>query len=131
MTIKPEQLTEAVQDLLGEEVAAVAEATSEVIPDLSKEAAKMVRKNAPRRSGKGGGEYARTWTSKVEKGRMQTTATVYAKAPGYKLAHLLEFGHANRDGGRTAAIVHIKPVEDWVIEEAEKRIAKAIEEAQG
>lgn len=30
----------------------------------------------------------------------------------YRLTHLLEFGHANRDGSRTKPIPHIRETED-------------------
>lgn len=129
MVIKPDQIQSAVMDELNQYTAAIGRATAEKLPKVGTEAAKMIRKSAPRRKGKGGGEYAKTWTSKAEKGRLVTEVTVYAKAPGYKLAHLLEYGHANRDGGRTNGIEHIKPAETWANEEAEKVIVEAIEEA--
>lgn len=105
---------------------AIARATREVIPQVAKEAAAKIRKAAPRgRSG----DYAKSWTYEAEVDRMGTTARVYAKSPGYQIAHLLEFGHAMRQGGRSTAQPHIKPVEEWAIEETEKRITEAIEGA--
>lgn len=131
MTIKAEELADTVKDILNDELAAVGRANAEEIPKIAKEAAKIVRREAPRSDGKGSGEYARTWTSKSEIGRLQTSAVVYAKAPGYKLAHLLEYSHALRNGERSTPQKHVGTADEWVNEVAVDRIAKAIEEAQG
>lgn len=70
----------------------------------------------------GTGKYASGWSSKVEETRMGATATLHnAKLPG--LPHLLEHGHAKRNGGRVSGRVHIKPVED----ELEKAFTQELE----
>ncbi len=40
----------------------------------------------------------------------------------YQLTHLLEKGHAKRNGGRTRKFVHIKPVERTAIEDFEAKV---------
>ena len=102
----------------------VFEAMAEVVPEVAKESAKKLKQESPK--GKSG-KYAKGWTSKAEKGRMTTTATIYGKTGTYQLAHLLEHGHATRNGGRTKPIVHIKPVEEWATEEVISRTAERIE----
>lgn len=92
-----------------------------VVPQVAREAARMLRQTAPKESGK----YARGWASKVERGRLKIGATVYGKHGTYQLAHLLEHGHAVRNGGRASgnakAIVHIAPVEEWAVGEVVDR----------
>jgi hypothetical protein len=40
----------------------------------------------------------------------------YVKSPDYRLSHLLEYGHATRDGGRTKAYGFIKKNTDRIID---------------
>ena len=54
------------------------------------------------------------------------TAVVYSRQPG--LPHLLEKGHALRQGGRAGAHVHIAPAEEAGIKMFEKEIEKAIKQ---
>lgn len=50
----------------------------------------------------------------------------YVKAPHYRLSHLLEYGHATRNGGRTVAYGFISKAEDTAITNLEKDITEAI-----
>ena len=67
-----------------------------------------------------GKEYAKGWKLSIQKHRLGDTAVIYNRRPG--LPHLLEHGHAKRNGGRTRAIEHIKPVEDELIEKYQKEV---------
>ena len=98
----------------------VVEACFEVIPKVAKEAVKKLKADSPKGKKK---EYAKGWTSKVDKTRVSVGATVYGKSGTYQLAHLLEYGHATRNGtGRTYAPTpahpHIEAVNDWAIDRA-------------
>lgn len=64
--------------------------------------------------------YGQTWTSKAEKKRLYTTVTIYNSQPG--LPHLLEYGHASRNGGRVMGKEHISPVEQQLIAEFEREV---------
>ena len=44
------------------------------------------------------------------------------------MTHLLEKGHANRDGGRTKAYPHIKPAEEEAVKEALKLIEEGVKQ---
>ncbi len=117
-------LDKAVNDILSEFSTDVTKAAQEAVTEVAKESVKKLRQTSPRKTGK----YAAGWTYKVEKGTVTNSATVYGKRNTYPLAHLLEHGHAKRGGGRTAPIVHIKPVEEWAISEVEKRIREKVEQ---
>lgn len=49
----------------------------------------------------------------MDENRLGVTAIIHNTTPG--LPHLLEKGHANRDGGRTPGRVHIAPVEEELV----------------
>jgi hypothetical protein len=122
MAIGLEQFEKAVKGLLDEYGAEVVHAVQDVVPDVGKEAAKKLRAESPRKTGK----YRKGWTSQSNVTRTGAEATVYGKSGTYQLAHLLENGHAKRGGGRTKAIVHIKPVEEWAANEVEDRITRKL-----
>ena len=71
------------------------------------------------------GRYGTGWTSQIETGRFSAQGTIYNyKYPG--LPHLLEYGHANRYGGRTPGHVHIAPVEKKINADFERKIEHEI-----
>lgn len=98
----------------------VAEAMDSSIREVAKESVKKLKQTSP------GTKYPKGWAVRYERGRLQTGATIYGKSGTYQLAHLLEHGHAKRGGGRTAPIVHIKPVEEWATEEVHERMVQKL-----
>lgn len=85
--------------------------------DTAKEGVSKVKSSSPKRTG----QYAAGW------GQSKRNDSIFIhnkKQPG--LAHLLENGHAKRNGGRTKPKEHIKPVEEWAIKELERRIEKEL-----
>lgn len=117
------------KDILDDYGDEIYEVMDEVIPEVAKEAAKKLRQESPKKEGKGGGKYAKGWTYETQSGRLVTTSTVYGKHGTYQLAHLLEHGHAKRNGGRVDPVPaggHIAPVEEWAIDEAQTRIKEKI-----
>jgi len=86
--------------------------------ELGKEAVKELKSNSPKDTG----DYRKGWRLKKEKDKV----TVHNKT-AYQLTHLLEKGHANRDGGRTSAQPHIGPVEERVVAEFIERVESDIQ----
>ena len=83
---------------------------------------KEISANAPKRHG----DYAKSWsTKKTRQTSRSLEVTVYSKNR-YQLAHLLEHGHAKRNGGRTRAQVHIAPAEENGIRQLEEDIKRSI-----
>lgn len=69
---------------------------------------KEISENAPKRTG----DYAKSWaTKKVTENSHKLEVAVHSKNR-YQLAHLLEKGHAKRNGGRVEGKPHIAPVEE-------------------
>lgn len=121
-TIKPEVFAQAVKDYLEIYVEDIGESVEETSNQIGKEAKDELKRTSPKRTGK----YAKGWTVKKDrKNKNYYTVKVWNKTD-YQLTHLLEFGHATRNGGRTKAIPHIRPVEEKYKEEFEKRLKDKI-----
>ena len=119
-----ENLGDAISDILQEYAGDISRNIPEITERVGKEGVKAVRNNA-RSKFKGTGKYARGWAADVEHKRLSTTVTIYNRTlPG--LPHLLEHGHANRNGGRTSGRVHIAPVEEKLVKKYEKEIIHAL-----
>lgn len=71
-------------------------------------------------------KYASSWDTVETVGANFVKATIRNRKY-YRLTHLLEYGHDTRDGNRTRAFAHVKPVEKYCVEKLEKDIPKIIE----
>ena len=90
---------------------------------VGKAAVKRLKQTSPKRYGK----YAKSWTMKTEPEVGQPDLRIiHAKAPHYRLTHLLEHGHAKRGGGRVEGKPHIRPAEEMVIQEFVAEVEEAI-----
>ena len=112
-----DRLASTIQGILEEYGDDITKNMDEAVKRVGKAGAASLKKSSP-----GTGQYARKWSYKAEEGRLGTTVTIYSKMPG--LPHLLENGHAKRGGGRTAPIVHIRPVEQEIIRDFEEEVER-------
>lgn len=103
--------------------------------EVAEEAAYLCRENIERNARMYGfNEYGESWKVKEGKGRQYRTKTYIVHTPKfYRLAHLLEFGHAKVlwgkvTGGRVSGRYHIGPAardaEQFFIDELKSRIKK-------
>lgn len=72
------------------------------------------------------GSYASSWSTKNGKKAKDLYSKVAYNKKYYRLTHLLEFGHANRDGSRTKPIPHIRSTEDKYREKFIKELEQKI-----
>lgn len=123
LRINSDGLQKAVEGILAEYGTDVKEALEKAAKDTAKDVVKDLRKGG----GYNGGEaFNKGWTSKAEASRFGTSYTVYnSTKPG--LAHLLEFGHAKRNGGRTRAFNFIAPVSDSLDQKLEAAFQKNLD----
>lgn len=111
-------ISDQMEDILEDYSTEVRKTVDDCCLDVAKQSGQRLRETSPKKSGK----YAKGWAIKEQKtsGFGQSTWVVYNKR--YQLTHLLEKGHAKRNGGRVRAIPHIKPVEEWAQNELPKEL---------
>ena len=121
--VSVDQFASAIMDGLIEYRDMITEDMKAAVDKTAKEVRKQIKAAAPRRPK--GGKYAASWSIKnLDDTSTGRTAVVYSRQPG--LPHLLEHGHALRQGGRAGAHVHIAPAEAAGIKMFEEEIEKAI-----
>jgi len=117
-------------DQLANEIAkGLAEYTKDIIEGIDgaserivKNAVKELNAESPKKTGK----YAKGWAVKTEKKYGETNSHIIYNKNKPGLAHLLEYGHAKRGGGRVQGKPHIGPVEEQVINEFTAEVEKVV-----
>jgi type II secretory pathway predicted ATPase ExeA len=81
----------------------------EGLKELQRDTAKALVADLKEKSPEKTGAYSKGWRIK----KQRNSLIVYNKK--YQLTHLLEHGHAKRNGGRVPAKIHIAPAEEKMI----------------
>lgn len=87
-------------------------------------ALKVLKKNAPVRTGAYKKSLART---KLSENAFGKTNLLYSKRPEYRKTHLLEHGYLTRSGKRSKSFPHFKYADDYIQDNLEKNIGENIE----
>ena len=128
--IKVDQLSNVILEYLENFKDVTEEACDKGVSETAKTALQELRNAHPPGSGEFGSwdkSYNKGWKvmqTKRDK-RYHKKATIH-NATDYQLTHLLEKGHATRDGGRTASFTHIAPVAEKCDDELLSNIKKYI-----
>lgn len=103
-----------------------AELATEDMKEAVKSASKKVQKDIKANAPKDTGAYQNSWTTKkVSETSNKLHMAVHSKNR-YQLAHLLEYGHAKRNGGRVEGKAHIAPAEQNGIRQLQEEIERAL-----
>ena len=117
-------LTAEVMKQLNDYSELTTEGMKKAVNNAGKTVRKEIQAGAPVKSGR----YKKSWTvKKTDESSTKLEVTVHSR-DRYQLAHLLEHGHAKRNGGRTRAITHIAPAEELGIEQLERDIERCIKD---
>lgn len=124
MSIKVDDLVEAVRGELEEYADEVTGDVKQAVKEVAKATVKEVKAKSPERRRAGG--YKKSWGQvKVSETKGSVVISIRNKKY-YWLTHLLENGHALKNGDRTRAFPHIKPAEDFAARELEKKVKAKI-----
>lgn len=122
-TVKIDELADAIEETLQSYAEDISDELHADVKAVTKQCVKDIKQGAPVKSG----AYKKSWTSKVVfESREDIRTVVYAKAPGYRLAHLLENGHAKVNGGRVDGKPHIAPAEQKAEEDLVGKVTVGI-----
>ena len=117
-----DQMASVIMDGLKEYADLATDDLKAAVKKTGNEVRKQIQSTAPKASGK----YSKSWSVKTTKESSNgMEVTVYSRNR-YQLAHLLEFGHAKRGGGRVAARPHIAAAEEAGIESFEQAIERSL-----
>ena len=116
--VRPEDLAGEIISTLQDYVHTTIDGVKESVEEVSKECLSEIKRDSPVDTG----EYKKGWRKKTtyESGT-ELVITVHNKT-SYRLAHLLENGHAKVDGGRVEGKPHIEPA----AKRAENKLLKKI-----
>lgn len=106
--VQIDQLAEAVMAGLEDYAKLATEDLKKEVGKAARQVRKEIAENAPKKTG----AYAKSWTATKESETAESVRYVVHSKDHYQLAHLLEHGHALRNGGRSRAFPHIAPAEE-------------------
>ncbi|MFA6816540.1 MAG: HK97 gp10 family phage protein [Lentisphaeria bacterium] len=108
-TIKYGDLSSQIESLLQEYGDEVKGKIDKALTHAGTAARNNVKENAPVRTGK----YQASWSTRKETVGLSTSRVTVYSINRYQIVHLLEFGHAKRNGGRVAAIPHVASAQEY------------------
>ena len=117
-----DQMAHVIMEGLQEYADLAAEDMKAAIKKAGNSAKKDIQSNAPEKTG----AYKKSWAVKTVRENANAMEVVVYSRNRYQLAHLLEFGHALRQGGRTRAFPHIAPAEERAAEMLVREVEAAL-----
>ncbi len=120
--VRIDQMAHVIMEGLQEYADLATDDLKKAVKKAGDEAKKDIQNNAPEKTG----AYKKSWTVKTTKETSNAMEVVVHSKNRYQLAHLLEFGHAKRGGGRTKAFPHIAPAEQRAAELLEREVEAAL-----
>lgn len=117
---------DALADTVMEYLNGYAKVSTENMKKAVRKAGNTVKREVGANAPKDTGKYAKSWSVKNTKETSNALeVTVYSRNK-YQLAHLLEYGHAKRGGGRVAGKSHIATAEETGIRQLEAEIERCL-----
>lgn len=123
MAISVDKLAAELANTLSAYTREIAEEVKEAVDTTAQELLDNIRADAPKRTGK----YRKAMAVKtVSENTYERKKLWYVKSPHYRLQHLLERGHALRNGGRSRAYPHIAKNEEKARVAFEERVERIV-----
>ena len=121
-TVRIENLADAVTAELVNYQQEVTDDLKKEIRTVSRETVQQIKNTSPKESGR----YAKGWKFRVIFENENDLRVRIYNAQKPQLTHLLEYGHAKRNGGRVEGKAHIAPAEEKGIRQLEEEIERSL-----
>ena len=123
--IQISEMERVIMDALEQYADKAADVIGETLPLVGQETAQDLRATSPKLTG----NYAASWTygMQTSRGSKKKNKLVVYNKKHYRIVHLLEKGHAKKNGGRVEAQVHVKPAQNRAEQKAIERITDKLE----
>lgn len=121
--VQIDRLAEEIERQLNDYAKHTTDEVKQIVLDVAKDVKDDISANAPQKKGK----YYKSWRVKKVGENSNSLQVVVHSDKHYQLTHLLEFGHATRDGGRTREFPHIASAEQRGIENFEEKIKEVFD----
>ena len=123
--IQISEMERVIMDALEQYADKAADVIGETLPLVGQETAQDLRATSPKLTG----NYAASWTygMQTSRGSKKKNKLVVYNKKHYRIVHLLEKGHAKKNGGRVEAKVHVKPAQNRAEQKAIERITDKLE----
>ena len=123
--VNADSLSNAITGILSTYSDEMTEGIKQDVDEVTNETLKILKENAPVKYGK--------YRKKMKKKKLSETLTereniLYVDGAKAHLTHLLENGHALRQGGRAPAHPHFRLAEEYAVKELSKKTKKTIKE---
>lgn len=123
MKVSLNELAPAVSAALKDYGTVAAQQVKKAVEEVAQDCRRDIQNRSPKRTGR----YRRGWkVVTVYDGPLGRTLRVQ-NSTSYQLSHLLEYGHAKRDGGRVDGKPHIRPAEERAARDLPRKIEEALE----
>lgn len=121
-TVSADNFAQAVSDLLENWDTAAIDAVNAAAVETAEETANELHSAGSF----GGTKYRKGWGVTAKPVRRGEEQQIVHNKTQYRITHLLEFGHAKRNGGRVREFPHIAPIADKVPDVFERKLKELI-----
>lgn len=125
LLISPLELSDAVSEMLEQAGAEIREKVNAEAEKIAGDVLEKLKRDSPKDTKK----YSKSWIIDERENKIAGNKHYIIKnEKHYRLTHLLEHGHVNRNGSRTEAKPHIGKINDAACREFERRVVNILSE---
>lgn len=123
--VSPKRFSEEIVDIMYDYMRMTYDKLDDVVHEVALETKDEIKRTSPVGYT---GEYKSGWIIRQTRKDLCALSYTVANRNRWQLTHLLEFGHAKRNGGRVKAYPHIAPARGKAEKNLESKISEALKQ---